>query len=223
VNPWLRRLAEPPLALIKRDDIARAAARHRALDGRVLNIGSKNVRLGKQCTNLDCVAGPQVDVVGDAHDIARHFGPASFDTVILSAVLQYCENPRMVIDQTWEVLRPGGFMLIDAPFIQPYCPDGPDLWRFTAEGLRRLCKPQFEILEITASITAGPALAFAFQGLASRARSRFARVALGWGVSVFAFPLRYLRNVDLETAGAILLVARKPPQLSVAPVAGPQE
>ncbi len=205
----LRRMAVPPEVLIKRDSVFAAAERHHALQGRILNVGSKDVRIGEHCVNFDCVAGPQVDVVGDAHHLGRHFEKESFDAVILSAVLQYCEDPRRVLEQAAHILRPGGLVLIDAPFLQPYCPDGSDLWRFTADGLRRLCEPYFEVLEVSPSITTGPAIAFTFQGAASRAGNRSVAVALTWLVTLLVYPLRFLPGTSLEAAGAILLVGRK--------------
>jgi hypothetical protein len=100
-------------------------------------------------------------------------------------------------------------VLIDAPFLQPYCPDGADLWRFTAQGLRRLCEPHFAVLEVSSSITAGPAIAFTFQRAALRAGNRPIAFALTWLVTMLVYPLRFLPGSSLETAGAILLVGRK--------------
>jgi SAM-dependent methyltransferase len=205
----LRQLASPPQLLRKRDDILGAAERHGALEGRILNVGSKNVRIGRDCTNLDIAPGPDVDVVGDAHDLLGHFQRETFDTVILSAVLQYCAKPHVVIEQAARVLRPNGLIFVDAPFLQPYCPDGRDLWRFTEHGLRHLCEPHFEVLEVGPSITVGPATAFIVQGATSRISNRLLAAAATWFATLLFYPLKYWRAASLETAGAILLVARK--------------
>jgi len=209
MSNWLHCLAEPPNLLAKSDTIESAAARHEALAGRVLNIGSKNVRLGAQCTNLDIVLGREVDVVGDAHKLSEYFAGESFDTIVLSAVLQYCAEPRRVIEQAWQVLRPHGLLLVDAPFLQPYCPDGPDLWRFTAVGLRRLCEPYFTVLELKTSIATGPALAFICQSAAGQQPNRYTASALRYLVSLVVYPLKWMRPAHPHTAGAFLLVARK--------------
>jgi SAM-dependent methyltransferase len=205
----LRRMAAPPEVLVKRDSVFAAADRHHVLQGRILNVGSKNVRIGADCVNFDCIAGPQVDVVGDAHHLGRHFEKESFDVVILSAVLQYCEDPRLVLEQVAQILRPSGLVVIDVPFLQPYCPDGADLWRFSADGLRRLCEPHFTILEVSPSIAVGPATAFTLQIAASRMRNRPVAIALAWLVTLLTYPLRFLPGASLDTAGAILLVGRK--------------
>jgi SAM-dependent methyltransferase len=205
----LTRLAAPPQIMAKRDTIEGAAKRHGVPLNRVLNVGSKNVRIGTECVNLDIVPGPSVDVVGDAHRLAEHVGEARFDTVVMSAVLQYCENPSIVIEQARRVLEPGGWLLVDAPFIQPYCPDGRDLWRFTADGLRRLCEPHFTIVEVVTSIPTGPAVASMAQAAAQTGANRYARAAVAWGVTLALWPLRFMPHADPRTAGAFLLVGRK--------------
>jgi hypothetical protein len=107
------------------------------------------------------------------------------------------------------VLKPTGLLLIDAPFLQPYCPDGTDLWRFTAEGLRRLCENRYEILELNPSITAGPALAFFGQAVAGARDNKHTAMLFAWITSLIVYPLRYLPNRNVRTAGAFLLVAKK--------------
>jgi SAM-dependent methyltransferase len=189
--------------------MAAAIARHGLAESRLLNVGSKSVKLARECINLDIAAGPGVDVVGDAHDLTSHFPAESFDAVVLSAVLQYCERPHEVLRQAHQVLKPAGLLLIDAPFLQPYCPDGADLWRFTADGLRRLCEKQYEILELNPSITAGPALALFSQAVAGARDNKQIAVLFGWITSLCVYPLRYLPNRSVRTAGAFLLVARK--------------
>jgi len=157
------------------------------------------------------VAGPAVDVVGDAYQLSQYFASESFDTVVLSAVLQYCGDPRRVIDEVRKVLRPGGLLVIDAPFLQPYCPDGSDLWRFTADGLRKLCESYFTIIELNTSIALRPALGLICQSAATQRSNRYAAAALGWLVSSLVYPLKWVRPAQLHTAGAFLLVGRKTP------------
>ena len=146
----IRKFGRLPNLLQKIDTIDSALTRHGLEYGKVLNVGSKTIRLSDNCTNLDIAPGPKVDIVGDAHDLATLFQPATFDTVVLSAVLQYCRDPRVVVQQVAEALKPNGVIAIDAPFLKPYCPDGADLWRFTADGLRELCREHFNVVEISA-------------------------------------------------------------------------
>ena len=207
----LRAVAVPPNVLLKCDTIEAAAERYGLLSGRILNVGSKNIRVGPNSINFDLVPGPAIDVVGDAHELDGHFPEASFDTVVLSAVLQYCADPSRVIQQVHHVLKPGGMLLLDAPFLQPYCPDGLDLWRFSGDGLRSLCKKHFEIIEVNPSFTTGSSLAFVIQRALTSKKNRFLTAATGWLVTLIVYPLRYFRSTDGATAGAFLLIGRKLP------------
>lgn len=205
----LRALAVPPSLLCKADSVAAAIERYGLNERRILNVGSKDVRFGETCINLDIAPGPGVDVIGDAHDLSLHFAPESFDAVVLSAVLQYCGKPANVLEQVHSVLKPGGLIVVDAPFLQPYCPDGPDLWRFTEDGLRHLCGTRFEILELKPSIAAGPALGFFAQAIASHRKTKVGAATLGWLAFFTLYPLRLLPSFGGRTAGAFLLVGRK--------------
>ena len=216
IKPFLRRITVLPNVLSKGDTIIAAAERHGLLTGRILNVGSKNVRIGNNSINLDIKPGAAVDVVGDAHELTHYFEKEAFDTVILSAVLQYCRDPMQVIQQVHDVLKPGGWLVLDAPFLQPYCPDGLDLWRFSADGLRSLCERHFEIVELNPSITTGSSLGFIIQRVASNSKNRLRSLMMGWMATLFVYPLRLARGSDTDTAGAFLLVARKP---TVQPVA----
>ncbi len=120
------------------------------------------------CVNLDIVPSNGVDVIADAHDLEAILPPECFDTVVLTGVLQYCRNPEKVLAQAHYVLKARGWVLLAAPFIQPYCTDGPDLWRFSADGLRRLCGELFEVLEVSTSIGTGSALAFTAEAAGRR-------------------------------------------------------
>jgi SAM-dependent methyltransferase len=198
-----------PDLLRKTDSCAHALERHGLTFGHTLNVGSKNRRLTKECINFDVVEGPEVDVVGDAHELSSYFPLETFDTVALCAVLQYCKDPRRVLEHAERVLKPGGVLLIDAPFLQPYCYDGPDLWRFTADGLRELCPPKCRVLEISVAIPCGPALAFASQTALRGSGTSLASLIVFSCASLVLWPLKHLRLSNLETAGALLLIARK--------------
>jgi SAM-dependent methyltransferase len=199
----------PPVALRKNKTINELAVRYGAFNGAILNVGSKSVRYGTNCVNVDIIAAPGVDVVADAHELTKHFAPQSFDTVVLSAMLQYCADPRLVIAQAAEVLRPNGLIMIDAPFLQPYCPDGPDLWRFTDRALRHLCDRYFVTLEIVQSIGAGSAIAFTAQTAARCQPNRGLALTLSWLITVVVWPLTFLKQSDPSAAGAFILVGQK--------------
>jgi len=96
-------------------------------DKRILNAGSSSVRYGMNCVNVDIQSKQNVDVVCDIHDLPQSLG--DFDVIICNGALQYCHNPQTVAKEFYRVLKPGGYLFIDAPWVQPYCPDTPDRLR----------------------------------------------------------------------------------------------
>lgn len=85
------------------------------LDGekRILNAGSSSIRYGSNCVNVDSQKKENVDIVCDIHQLPESLG--TFDVIICNAVLQYCNNPQKVADEFERVLKPGGFLFVDAP------------------------------------------------------------------------------------------------------------
>ena len=175
----------------------------------MLNAGSAETRFGTNCVNVDIQAKSNVDIVCDLHDLPEDIG--EFDVVICNAVLQYCHDPRRVADNLLRVLKPGGLLFVDAPWVQPYCPDMPDRYRFSKEALCDVFKA-FEPIECGPSLTSGSALhmqaVFIAQGVT---HNRYVNFALSKAVSAALYPLRFVRTArECETAGAFYLIARRP-------------
>lgn len=177
--------------------------------GNVLNIGSRETSFGEGTVNIDLNTFRGVHAVADAHSLP--FRDESFDTCMLSAVLQYCADPGTVVREASRVLKPGGFLVIDAPFMQPYCPEdvATDYWRFTEPGLRRLIPASCLVLLVKVSIGGGSAMAYTAQTWADSIQHRggrgLARLCYSWA----AWPLSWLSRADPGDAGAFILVARK--------------
>ncbi|MEO8030466.1 MAG: methyltransferase domain-containing protein [Gemmatimonadota bacterium] len=200
-----------PSVIRKQVTIEQMASR-RGIDwGRCLNIGSKDTHYGPSCFNLDVQPGPGVDLVADAQQIPADLY-TGFDTAVLSAVLQYCQRPGDALHGAWQALKPGGWVFIDAPFLQPVCPDTPDLYRFTADGLHYLLDAAgFVDITIMPSIALPSALAFQVQQAHEMVpTNRWFWKGLGLAVSVLAQPAILVPWSQVETAGAFLAVARRP-------------
>ncbi len=210
VRRSLRRLAALPVVTRKRTTCWAEIVRHGIQLGRVLNVGSRDTSYGRDSVNLDHVTYPGVGVAGDAHDLP--FADESFDTCVISAVLQYCRTPDQVIAEAWRVLAPGGHVVIDAPFIQPYCPEvaALDLWRFTEHGLRALCEPRFQVITCTVSIGTPSAVTFTLQQALGSSRHRVLRLLLQLAASLVIWPFGRVQHTYAPTAGAFVLIGRKP-------------
>lgn len=179
-----------------------------SLNSRILNAGSKSTRYGDNCLNIDIQQAPGVDIVADIHALPDDIG--TFDAIICTAVLQYCRNPFKVADELYRALKPGGLLFVSAPWIQGYCPDTPDRWRFSADGLREIFK-ELEIIECEPGIRPGSAFAYlAYQLAEDLTTNRYvnfvARNLVRWGL----LPLRWMNTAAAaKNAGSFYLIGRK--------------
>ncbi len=118
---------------------------------KVLNLGSgvgnfdyylsKNIRT----VNLDIdTSKPKLDVVADAHFLP--FKSGSFDIVYGIAVLEHVKKPWIVADEITRVIRPGGYVVLELPFLSTIH-DEHDYFRFTDKGIRSLFdEEKFEVI-----------------------------------------------------------------------------
>lgn len=175
----------------------------------ILNAGSSSTRFGARCLNVDVQQKENVDLVCDLHELPNDLGP--FDAVICNAVLQYCRDPRRLAERFDAVLKPGGLLFVDAPWVQPFCPDTPDLYRFSESALRNVFD-RFEILESGPSIRSGSALRMLAVHIAKDAtRSKHVNYGLALAASALFYPFSALTTRrERHTAGAFYLIARKP-------------
>jgi len=126
----------------------------------LLNIGSGGRTYGRDdIVNIDIAPGPGVDVIGVAEELPIRDGVA--DAVILQAVLEHVADSERTLDEIARVLRPGGRVLVELPFMQGYHADPADYRRFTEFGLRH--ELERHGLEVTASgVGIGPASGMAW-------------------------------------------------------------
>jgi SAM-dependent methyltransferase len=110
-----------------------------ALVGRILDIGVEIPRrwIGEGYKTFGFSG---CDISGDL--LAMPFKDESFDSIILTEVLEHCTNPFTAIAEVWRVLKPAGLLLVTAPFVWPWhgTIEYDDYWRFTAQAWRLLLK-----------------------------------------------------------------------------------
>ncbi len=61
-----------------------------------------------------------------------------FDAILCIAVLEHVENPEEVVPELYRVLKPGGHLILEVPFLQPEHKVPTDFQRYTKDGLVRL-------------------------------------------------------------------------------------
>jgi SAM-dependent methyltransferase len=81
-------------------------------------------------------AKASVDVFGDGNRLP--FGTGTVDTVLSTEVLEHLPDPARCVRELQRVLKPGGRLLLTAPFLQPLHELPSDYFRFTPGGLRAL-------------------------------------------------------------------------------------
>jgi SAM-dependent methyltransferase len=122
--------------------------------GNVLNAGAGNRDLSPLVSgkvyNQDIPTGlhnANIHIYSPLHKIPMADG--FFDAIICNAVLEHVENPEEVMEEFKRVCKPGGYLILCIPFLQPEHKDPTDFQRYTVDGLRRLIeRHDFAVLKI---------------------------------------------------------------------------
>ncbi len=120
---------------------------------RVMDLGVRERPAAPGLISFDLFRFPGVQVVGDAHRLP--FGTASLDGIISTALLEHVEHPEPILAEMRRVVRPGGLIYIEVPFLQGYHPDPIDMRRYTRPGLeQKVSEAGFQIVE--SGVAGGP-------------------------------------------------------------------
>jgi ubiquinone/menaquinone biosynthesis C-methylase UbiE len=133
------------------------AARHYA-GGRLLDVGcgSKPYRevfapYVSEHVGVDHADSPHglesVDVAATAYDIP--LPSHSFDTVLMSELLEHLEAPGMALAEAHRLLAPGGWVILTTPFMWVVHEQPRDFFRYSPYGLRYLLEQAgFESIDV---------------------------------------------------------------------------
>ena len=110
------------------------------------NIQTKNV------LNVDIEEGEGIDMIADAHQLP--FEKESFDSVIMQAVIEHLHSPNKAVDEAFRILKKGGMLYLEVPFLQGFHADPYDYQRYTEVGLKKLVD-KFEKIELS-GVSVGP-------------------------------------------------------------------
>jgi len=182
-----------------------------------LEVGSGKRRLSSDFINLDLDAATEVDVQADAGQLP--FPDQSFGLVWCEAALEHVPDPVATVAEMKRVLKPGGRIYIEIPFMQGYHADPGDYQRFTREGLALLLS-DFEIDWIAPC--SGPASAFCYVGtsfmatLFSFGSPWLYKIGFHYVFCYLFFPIKFLDRFLIQhpeahrTAFGYALLAKKP-------------
>jgi SAM-dependent methyltransferase len=182
----------------------------------ILNLGSGRTNFGSRVVNLDIGPFTHVDVVAVGERLPVQ--DASLDGVITQGVLEHVPDLPSTLAEIDRVLRPGGLVYHEAPFIQGYHASPNDFRRFTAVGMRELA-PGYEVLQ--QGVAVGPSSAMMwvasewlalFFSLGNETALKAGRRGFPWLLSPLKLADAWLEGhpqADL-IASAFYIVARKP-------------
>jgi SAM-dependent methyltransferase len=97
--------------------------------------------------NVEIVDYPSTDVLAIGE--ALPFADNSFDAALSLAVLEHVRDPFKCAQELLRVVKPGGELLIDVPFLQPVHGFPHHYYNMTAQGLANLFAGQAEVLSCT--------------------------------------------------------------------------
>jgi SAM-dependent methyltransferase len=135
----------------------------------------------------DVYASPNTKVVADGHFLP--FRDGTFDGVWVQAVLEHVLDPPAVATEIHRVLKPGGLVYADTPFIQQVHEQAYDFTRFTLSGHRWLFRG-FEEIDAGPVGGAGKALVWSI---------RYVALSLGLSTrmaTLAAMPFFWVRFID---------------------------
>jgi len=120
-------------------------------EGLIVNIGGGPIRNSPEEINLNIGLYPNVDLVGDAHLLP--FVDESVNGIVSGAVIEHLHDPAGSVKEIHRVLKSGGFVYAEIPFLQHFhgCPG--DYQRYTLMGIEKLFS-EFE--KVDSGICVGP-------------------------------------------------------------------
>lgn len=134
-------------AIVPTDNVSQHDYDHEALalierhsEGLVLDCGAgmRNTYYAN-VVNYEIVPYDSTDVLGVAEELP--FRDDSFDAVLCLNVLEHVKDPFRVARELMRVLRPGGEMMVVAPFLQPLHGYPHHYFNMTRQGLVTLFEP----------------------------------------------------------------------------------
>jgi ubiquinone/menaquinone biosynthesis C-methylase UbiE len=157
---------------------------------------------------FDVYATENVQLIADGHQIP--FANGTFDAVIVQAVLEHVVDPWTVVQEIHRVLRMGGVVYAETPFLQQVHEGAYDFTRFTESGHRYLFK-DFDLIRSGASAGPGTQTVWTVEHLArsvfrSRMTGKMAKAAFFW--------VRYLDMIiptpyQIDSASGVFFMGRK--------------
>lgn len=105
-------------------------------EGVVVELGSGSRRLRADIVTVDLFPSLNVDIVADIAKTPIKGG--AVDAVILDSVIEHVPDPVGVVREARRILKPGGRLFINTPFMIPYHGYPKHYQNFTQDGLKEI-------------------------------------------------------------------------------------
>ena len=180
---------------------------------KIINIGSGGHDQLSGAINVDPYRGGPNTIKAFGEDMP--FENESIDVAICVAVLEHVKEPAKIVNEIKRVLKDGGEIYVEIPFLQPFHAAPDDYQRWTMNGLRYFLR-DFE--ELDSGVAGGPGSAIAWIMVESSQilfNNRFLNNLAKNLTKILVFPLKYLdallvkRPNAYRVASAIYFHGRK--------------
>lgn len=131
------------------------------------------------------------------------FKDESFDTVILSDVLEHIPNPSDVMSELKRILKPGGYLLMNVPFMYWIHEQPHDYHRYTEFMIRKLASDQKLNMIKLEALAGGWAVLIDLLSKLSGGKPKRVKLIQYWGPRLLSKKLDTRLNIPLLYAAVI--------------------
>ena len=162
---------------------------------KIINIGSGEEPLGDKVITLDRYTKSDIK----ANAISLPIKSNSFDLALSIAVLEHLKEPSQAIDEMCRILKPGGQVYIEIPFLQPFHSSPHDYFRATLPGLKHWCR-QFKEIDSGVCVGSGSTVSWIMIEYTRLFFSQipFIGLLVELGVRAISLPLKYLDKLIIN-------------------------
>lgn len=118
-----------------------------------LDLGGGARRLHPRLINLDLADVAEADIVATADRLP--FRDGTLALVVAQEVFEHLPDPQATLAEIFRVLKPGGAVYLQTPWMLGWHSGPQDFWRFSQEGMAKLFGAGWRVEEVAPSLGHG--------------------------------------------------------------------